>query len=225
MATYEIEIKSLLGSSGNADRLRKKLHEVEPATKFLSRHKQLNHYFINGDVHKLYTLLKSHIHKEEAEKLKTIVGEGSDFSIRTRLADETLLFVIKASRDEGTSHNTIARLEFEAKISDMTLEELDQLMIDAGFVYQAKWSREREEYSCGDITVCLDKNAGYGYLAEFEKMSEDETLMASLQKEIRLFMDKLGVEELPQDRLERMFAHYNANWQNYYGTDNIFDIK
>jgi hypothetical protein len=38
-------------------------------------------------------------------------------------------------------------------------------------------------------------------------------------------MAKLGVEELPQDRLERMFAHYNAHWPEYYGTEKVFVIE
>jgi hypothetical protein len=38
-------------------------------------------------------------------------------------------------------------------------------------------------------------------------------------------MAELGVEELLQDRLERMFAHYNEHWQEYYGTDRTFIIQ
>jgi len=38
-------------------------------------------------------------------------------------------------------------------------------------------------------------------------------------------MTKLDVEELPQDRLERMFAYYNKNWPEYYGTEKIFVIE
>jgi len=35
-------------------------------------------------------------------------------------------------------------------------------------------------------------------------------------------MAKLGATELTQDRLERMFAYYNANWPAYYGTEKVF---
>jgi hypothetical protein len=38
-------------------------------------------------------------------------------------------------------------------------------------------------------------------------------------------MQELGVDELAQDRLARMFAHYNQNWPDYYGTDKTFTIE
>ncbi len=37
-------------------------------------------------------------------------------------------------------------------------------------------------------------------------------------------MNKLKCEELAQDRLERMFEHYNKNWPEYYGTEKVFLI-
>ena len=226
MATLEIEIKSLLGSPERADELRRKLKEVEPSAKLISQNKQLNHYFVDGDVHTLYKELKKHLSKSDVQKLEDIIEIGSDVSIRTRLVDDKkLLFVMKASRDEGTSHNTVSRLEFEVEISDMNLRELDELILGAGFQYQAKWSREREEYMCKGINICLDKNAGYGYLAEFEKVVDDESHMERVEQEIRAFMKTLGMEELPQDRLERMFSHYNNNWPDYYGTDKIFVME
>lgn len=225
MSSYEIEIKSLLGSSENADVLRDLIHKRDPQTKLHSRHKQLNHYFVGGEVERLKDALTLKLSASEQEKLADIVSRGKDFSVRTRLADEKLLFVMKASVDEGSSHNTVSRLEFETEINGMTLEELDQLILSAGFSYQAKWSREREEYVCAGVTVCLDKNAGYGYLAEFEKVVDAEAEIKGAREELQAFMAELGVEELPQDRLERMFAHYNAHWPEYYGTDKIFVIE
>jgi hypothetical protein len=73
--------------------------------------------------------------------------------------------------------------------------------------------------------VTIDRNAGYGYLAEFERVIEDEAKAGAVQDELRALMAELGVEELPQDRLERMFAHYNAHWPEYYGTEKIFTIE
>jgi predicted adenylyl cyclase CyaB len=225
MSAYEIEIKSLLGTPERARELRGRMYEIDPQTVHRSSHKQLNHYFVDGDVEKLYELLVPRLSPDEREKLQHIIDRGSDFSIRTRLADETLLLVIKASIDEGSSHNTISRLEFEAEISGMTLEELDELVQKAEFKYQAKWSREREEYVCRDINVCLDKNAGYGYLAEFEKVLDSEEGVDTARRELKAFMEELSVKELPQDRLERMFAYYNQNWPEYYGTEKIFTVE
>lgn len=216
----------MLGSKERADELQRKLMKLDPNAKLICKEKQLNHYFIDGDEDKLFSLLAPKLSREEQEKLKKVIDQGTDFSIRTRLIDDKkLLFVIKASLDEGTSHNTVSRLEFETEMKDMTLDKLDQLLLDAGFQYQAKWSREREEYKSKGINVCFDKNAGYGYLAEFEKVVPDEKEASRARKDLKAFMDRLGVEELPQDRLERMFAHYNLHWPGYYGTDNIFVVE
>ena len=115
-------------------------------------------------------------------------------------------------------------MEFEEKVS-MTLAELDALVLSAGFKYQAKWSREREEYLCRGVNVTLDKNAGYGWLAEFERVVDDKAQLASAEAQVRALMQELNVEELPQDRLERMFSFYNEHWQEYYGTERIFMVE
>ncbi|MBI2618318.1 hypothetical protein HYW58_02620 [Candidatus Kaiserbacteria bacterium] len=224
MHSYEIEIKSLLGSSEHAEKLRQKMKEVDSQTALLSRHKQLNHYFTAGDVKKLAPLVAQKLSKKNRKELQTMIEKGSEFSVRTREADGDVLLVVKASIDEGTSSNTVSRIEFEAPVP-ITLDALDRLVLDAGFSYQAKWSREREEYVCKGAHVCIDRNAGYGYVAEFEKVIDNETDTKRAKEELHRLMKLLNAEELPQDRLERMFAHYNAHWQEYYGTDKVFVIK
>ena len=89
----------------------------------------------------------------------------------------------------------------------------------------ANWSREREEYQTGDMHICIDKNAGYGYLAEFELVVDAESKVSAARDEIFSFMKEMKVLELPQDRLERMFSHYNKHWNEYYGTDKMFTIE
>jgi adenylate cyclase class IV len=98
------------------------------------------------------------------------------------------------------------------------------MLISAGFQYQAKWSREREEYACSGISICLDRNAGYGWLAEFEKVVGSEGEVEAARQAVRALMAQFGAQELQQDRLERMFAFYNAHWGEYYGTDKVFTI-
>jgi len=107
----------------------------------------------------------------------------------------------------------------------MSIDNLDAILLESGFEYQAKWSRERVEYSFDNINVCIDKNAGYGYLAEFEMViaNSDETQMA--EENIRGIMARVGVEELDQARLARMFDYYNQNWRDYYGTEKTFTIE
>jgi adenylate cyclase class IV len=172
----------------------------------------------------LYDLTDEHFTPEDRAKLAKVVERGTDFSVRTRQKDDQVLLVVKASVDAGTSENTISRIEFEEPV-DITLDELDALVMKAGFDYQAKWSREREEFTYKGANVCIDYNAGYGYLAEFEKITDDETAVPQVREEIEALMAELGVVELPQDRLARMFDFYNQNWRDYYGTTKTFIIE
>lgn len=224
MAHYEIEIKSLLGEKDKAEALKAKMCALDPATACTSKNVQLNHYFAGGDIKQLFTATKNLFSAAEQVKFAKIVELGTDFSVRTRQRDDEVLLVVKASLDGGTSANTVSRLEFEEPVN-LTLEALDALLLEAGYAYQAKWSREREEYLYKGTTVCIDRNAGYGYLAEFEKVVAHGEAVDGVRAELEATMAELGVSELPQERLARMFAHYNENWADYYGTEKTFVIE
>ncbi|HEY4504282.1 MAG TPA: CYTH domain-containing protein [Candidatus Paceibacterota bacterium] len=221
---YEIEVKSLLGSKENCEKLKVSLRTERPDMKLVAEGKQLNHYFEGGDYKKLYDMMAPLVPADKLPNLKHVVLDGSKQSVRTRQAEDKVILVVKASIGSDTSANGVERIEFEQTVS-MSLNELDKKVLGAGFSYQAKWSREREEYDLGDMHVCIDKNAGYGYLSEFEKVIEDKERATKALQEIRDFMKTVGVEELEQDRLERMFTHYNAHWAEYYGTDKTFVIE
>lgn len=224
MSHFEIEVKSLLGDEAAAARLKARMQELDPTVTLTSTNTQLNHYFEGGDLEQLFTNVEDLFDEAQLQKLRTTIERGTEFSIRSRQRDEEILLVLKASIDEGTSANTVKRIEFEEPVS-ITLDELDERLLAAGFSYQAKWSREREEYAFKGANVCLDKNAGYGYLAEVEKIVHDETLADQVRAEIDELMFELELMELDQERLARMFDHYNTNWPDYYGTDRIFVIE
>jgi adenylate cyclase class IV len=224
MSHFEIEIKSLLGEKENADALKAKMCVLDPDTACVSTNVQLNHYFEGGDVMALYEATQDLFDEEQRAKFKKVAEAGSDFSVRTRQRDDEVLLVVKAALDGGTSANSVTRLEFEEPV-DLTLAALDQLLLDSGFTYQAKWSREREEYTYKGATVCIDRNAGYGYLAEFEKVVPGDASVAGVRDGLEALMAELGVSELSQERLARMFSHYNANWADYYGTEKTFNIE
>ena len=61
-------------------------------------------------------------------------------------------------------------------------------------------------------------------MAEVEKVIFDESQALSAQIEITKLVEELGFQVLDPERLSRMFAHYNANWRDFYGTDNVFNI-
>ena len=222
--TFEIEIKSLLGGKERAESLVRAMKK-DSSFKATGIHRQLNHYFAGNDLRLLAKNLAKHFSPAQRERLEELASDVKDFSVRTRKADERIIFVLKVTVDDTTSENGTARLEFEVEIKNMSLPDLDKIMLDSGFDYQAKWSREREEYKYKGLNVMIDKNAGYGYVIEFEKNIEDESKAEETKKEIRAVMKILGAEELPQDRLARMFDHYNKNWRDYYGTEKTFIIE
>ncbi|MFZ2150458.1 MAG: CYTH domain-containing protein [Candidatus Absconditicoccaceae bacterium] len=224
MNTFEIEIKILLGEEENANSLIQKLLS-HPDTRETGGSNQLNHYFLaNGNFQDLKNKLQEYIHPEHHEKLEHILINGKKHSIRTRDADGKVLFVIKATADDTTSENGTARLEFEHETPGLSIHELDKLILDNGFEYQSKWSRNRKDYAYKDFNVSIDKNAGYGYVAEFEKIISDAEQINQAKQSIRDELNSLGIEELPQDRLERMFKYYNENRPEYYGTEKTFVI-
>jgi hypothetical protein len=71
----------------------------------------------------------------------------------------------------------------------------------------------------------MDKNAGYGYLVEVEILAESTEAVDPTKAQIYALMEKLGLTELPQARLDRMFDYYNAHWREYYGTDKVFVVE
>lgn len=223
---FEIEIKSLLGSKERADALKRRLAERFPALKVLPPHKQRNFYFNTPSdlriIEKALGVLFSPKKREEfSQIIKTARG---GVSVRTRDADGRTLFIIKASIGDDTSANGVSRVEFEEPVP-LSFDALNRRLLGAGLTYQAKWSREREAYDLGGVQVTVDKNAGYGYLAEFEKMMQDGAEAEAARREITALMQTLQCEELPQARLERMFAYYNAHWEEYYGTDRTFTVE
>src|SRR3989344_6878378 len=150
MQKYEVEVKSLLGSPENADELRSALKAADPNCMLVSQNKQLNHYFEGGTLQALAPVLSPHLGEAARAKLTDFVARAKSFSVRTRFASEggkeKVLFVVKASVGDDSSENGVVRMEIE-ELVPLTLDELDKLILSAGFKYQAKWSREREEYS------------------------------------------------------------------------------
>ncbi len=220
---FEVEIKCLLGEKAKADALLAKI-KVDPTFALHGKNKQLNHYFDGGDPRKILKNLLSRLSKDQITQFQYVIDHGKNYSVRTRQADDKIIFVLKGAADETTSANGTARHEFEALLSDFSLDELDKIILDSGYRYQAKWSREREEYNYKNMIITIDKNAGYGYLAEVERVVGDESELERVKSEIREELVGLGLEELPQDRLARMFDYYNSHWQDYYGTDKTFVI-
>lgn len=223
MNHFEVEIKSLIGTKDKADKLIKKLDDR--GYDLVDTNNQLNHYFTDGNLEELYEAVKPLLSSKAIEKLSDIIKNGTKFSVRTRQLGEKVLLVVKSSINNTSSENGTVRMEFEEVVEGVSLDELDEILLSAGFQHQAKWSRQRREYKNGDISITIDKNAGYGYLAEFETLVQNEADTAKSHQSILSLMNELDVPELSQERLGRMFEYYNKNWRKYYGTDKVFTIE
>jgi adenylate cyclase class IV len=166
---------------------------------------------------------------------------NQSISVRTRYTKgEQPLLCIKSSKKDSSNSNN--RLETDFKFSSILSHpnehsngenKLDFVLIKRGLTIQAKWSRDRVVYQKNNFTVCIDKNAGYGYLVEVETIIDDNF---EVNYNSDFFTDKallaidniakqLGLEELDSDRLNTMFKFYNENWRDYFGTDKVFEIK
>ncbi len=226
MSHYEIEVKVLLGHKEAADNLLSLVERAWLSPMLIWENAQLNHYFVHTATENFLSHIEKHLPLEEKNTLELIIKHGKKHSIRTReVAGDTIL-VVKASVDDTTSENGVARLEWEYVFPKKPIQEVDDLVLGSGGEYQAKWSRARREYRLGNgMHLCLDKNAWYGYLAEFEKITHDSQGIEAIKEEILSLIESLGHHELHQDRLARMFDHYNKNWREYYGTENVFTIE
>lgn len=225
MHNYEIEIKVLLGTEVSKEKFMKAVEVNFPAFSHSYTESQKNHYFEGGNLLHLLGTFREYISHEEASSLHKLSSEAKSFSVRTRGTKTETILVVKATVNDESSSNGTARIEWEVDLAPMSLEDMDAKVISAGFSYQAKWSRARDEYKLNHNTaLCIDKNAGYGYLAEFERVITDESQITETRHELLRMIRSLGYDELDQDRLARMFDFYNKNWSEYYGTEKVFEV-
>jgi hypothetical protein len=69
MHSYEVEVKSLLGSAERAQEVREALKTADPTCKVLSTNKQLNHYFVGSDLNELAKTAAKHLPPDAANQL------------------------------------------------------------------------------------------------------------------------------------------------------------
>lgn len=220
---YEIEVKSLLGSQESSDALLHHLSVVDENFKQIDAQSQLNHYFIGGSIDALVKSIKSYFTEEKLNVLDAIAEKSTSFSVRSRQKNGVTFLVVKGSLDATSAVHSHRRIEFEERVN-LSIKELDQIIISSGFDYEAKWSAERKMYAFKDFTVDIFFTPGYGYVVEFEKVIHDPNAIEHTRSYILQIMKDIGLEELDAARLERMYAYYNAHWQDYYGTQNVFTI-
>lgn len=222
----EVEVKTLLGQRANVEEFVAKLKQSGEDFAMTGRSSQLNHYFDDqGDPEQLPDAVANFIDAADLQSLRDLLGKAKKFSLRTRDADGDILLVIKAAKSGEDDQHAISRLEGEYRTTAPDIDTLDAAIKKAGYDFLSKWSRQRTEYRYKDYTVCIDRNAGYGYLAEIEKLVATEAEAKRTRQAILSELKMLGAEELSQERIGRMFDYYNAHWSEYYRTSKTFTIE
>src|SRR5258708_4265233 len=134
---YEVEIKSLIGTKARANKFRTKMERhFKEKLKLTEQSSQLNHYFIGENLNRVYDVLLPHIPDLQRDSFSHILHHGKNVSVRTRKLNDQVILVMKASIDDTTSSNGISRLEFEVRLPNLTLDQLDDLLLDAVLHYQ-----------------------------------------------------------------------------------------
>lgn len=223
---FEVEVKTLLGDQAAVDAFLEKLRAADPALEQTGASSQLNHYFDDsGDPAELSDAVKPALEPSDYESFRHILESSKSFALRTRQDSEGVKLVVKAAKDGEDVQHAVERLEGEYLTDQTEIGQLDELIQGAGYGFLSKWSRDRWEFRYKDYTVTVDRNAGYGYVAEFERIVTEQSATATVKQAILAELADLGVEELSQERVGRMFAHYNEHWPEYYRTDKTFVIE
>ena len=223
---YEVEVKTLLGDQTAAKAFLEKLKAADPQLSQIGESSQLNHYFDEaGDPTALAEAIRPTLEPIDYESFRSILERSQTFALRTRQDSDGVKLVIKAAKDGEDVQHAVERLEGEYLTDRPEIDQLDRLIQKAGYGFLSKWSRDRKEFRYKDYTVTLDRNAGYGYLAEFERLVTEGSATALAKQAILDELARLGLAELSQERVGRMFAHYNQHWPDYYRTDKTFVIE
>ena len=132
------------------------------------------------------------------EQLHRICLYSNSYSVRTRNIlpwDHTYLIIKSPAERNSTSDGTI-RMEFEYKIPNMTLEELDQALIKQWREYIAKRSRVRISYHIDTFTINIDELIWHWYVAKFETEVIHDESIDEVHARIIAFMKQLGITEI-----------------------------
>lgn len=141
-----------------------------------------------------------------------------NLDLRIRRTDSEAFLILK----KGWMHDE-NREEIEVRVAREDFEKLDTILTNLGYEYDTKWHRERTEYRYEAFTIVVDFNAGYGWVAEIEKVVGEGEEDAA-KKDILDLAEKIGLEPTPPEVFDNMYKYYKENWQHYYDSGETFTL-
>lgn len=166
------------------------------------------------------------LEKNSAEKISEgtqdnfyYITGNKKLDFRIRRTDKESFLILK----KGWMHDD-DREEVEIKFDKKDFLTLDKLITDLGYKYDTKWYRKRIEYKYKNFNIDIDFNAGYGWLAEIEKLVKDENADKA-KKEIIDFASEIGLKPTPKSTFDKMYKFYKKNWKHYYDSKEVFSLE
>jgi len=120
-------------------------------------------------------------------------------------------FYSKIWLKKGKLHDE-QREEIEVKVNKEDFDKLGQIFSMLGYKPQIKWFRKRHTFEWQGVTATLDYTKGYGYIVEFEKMSDER----KKEKDLAALKEKfcsLGLKQTPREEFNSRYEHYRQNWR------------
>jgi predicted adenylyl cyclase CyaB len=113
---------------------------------------------------------------------------------------------------KGKMHDE-SREELEVKCKKEDFEKLEKIFTELGFSVNIKWFRKRFAFELENKTrVMLDDTKGYGYIIEFEKMSNER----NKEKNLNIIKNKMKELRIPitsKEDFDKKFDFYKKNWK------------
>lgn len=186
----------------------------------------INPVIINGDLTKLNPQIeieiRSFISKEQYEKLLEFFTQNAELikkdfqethyfncpqDLRIQKSDSHSKIWLKA----GKIHDD-AREETELIIKKEDFEKAQKIFNNLGLKTEIKWLRNRTQFKCNEIKICLDYTKGYGYIIELEKIGTNEN-KEQILIELKQKLNELGISLTSKEVFQEKFNYYKNNWK------------
>ena len=215
---YEVEIKCFVDTHADVAALVERMKQLDTACVHKARNELRNHYFNCDDPKQLTGVGKRVLSELPARQLAELIEQSATISVRTRRKNRQVFLIAKGVAAGGDAIHGSNRMEFESEV-DMSITELDNLLVGAGLEVLAKWSGYKDVYALSGSTIEIQFSAGYGYMVEIEQVVDTERQVAEAEANIRELAKQLGLKEVDSELIGKMYHYYNDHWAEYYETD------